>query len=84
MLTAQEIETTAARLWQAQRARRSIPPLTAGAPPPSEAEAYRILHAITRLRQASGETPVGVKIGFTNRTIWPEYGVLSPDLGPGL
>ncbi len=29
-------------------------------------------------RVASGWTPVGRKIGFTNRTIWPRYGVYLP------
>jgi 2-keto-4-pentenoate hydratase len=32
--------------------------------------------ATTRL--AKGRQPVGRKIGFTNRTIWPRYGVDRP------
>jgi 2-oxo-3-hexenedioate decarboxylase len=30
---------------------------------------------------ARGERPIGRKIGFTNRTIWPEYGVYAPIWG---
>ena len=40
--------------------------------------AYRVGAEILRRRRARGETPIGRKIGFTNRTIWAEYGVWSP------
>jgi 2-oxo-3-hexenedioate decarboxylase len=33
------------------------------------------------MREARGERPVGRKIGFTNRTIWAEYGVYAPIWG---
>ncbi len=33
------------------------------------------------LRQARGERPKGIKIGFTNRTIWPLYDVHQPIWG---
>jgi len=33
---------------------------------------------VVALRQARGERPVGYKIGFTNRGIWPLYGVDEP------
>ena len=32
-------------------------------------------------REARGERPIGRKIGFTNRTIWAEYGVYAPMWG---
>ncbi len=32
-------------------------------------------------REARGERPIGRKIGFTNRTIWDEYGVHAPIWG---
>ena len=44
-------------------------------------DAYRVTAALDRTRQARGERPVGRKIGFTNRTIWPEYGVDAPNWG---
>ena len=37
--------------------------------------------ALNGMRQARGEKPVGRKIGFTNRTIWAEYGVCAPIWG---
>ena len=40
--------------------------------------AQAILDTITELRRQRGETPRGYKIGFTNRTIWPRYGVFAP------
>ena len=43
--------------------------------------AYRVTAALRRLRQARGERPIGRKIGFTNRTIWAEYGVYAPIWG---
>lgn len=46
------------------------------------ADAYAVAAAVLRLRQARGERPVGWKIGFTNRTIWDEYGVHAPIWGP--
>jgi len=41
-------------------------------------EAYAIGERIRTLREARGERPVGRKIGFTNTTIWPLYGVSGP------
>ena len=43
--------------------------------------AYRVTAEIRRLREARGERMPGRKIGFTNRTIWPEYGVYAPIWG---
>jgi 2-oxo-3-hexenedioate decarboxylase len=37
-------------------------------------DAYRVTAAIRQMRERRGEMPVGRKIGFTNRTVWPEYG----------
>lgn len=44
--------------------------------------AYRVSAAIRDRRAALGERPCGWKIGFTNRTIWDEYGVHAPIWGP--
>jgi 2-keto-4-pentenoate hydratase len=44
-------------------------------------EAYRAMALLARAFEARGETLVGRKIGFTNRTIWPEYGVYAPIWG---
>ncbi len=41
-------------------------------------DAYDVSAELIRLRRARGEKPVGRKIGFTNRNIWPQYGATSP------
>ena len=46
------------------------------------AEAYRIADEVMQARRARGEAVRGWKIGFTNRTIWDEYGVRAPIWGP--
>ena len=45
------------------------------------AAAYQVALAVRAMRVARGEKPVGFKIGFTNRTIWPRYGVFAPIWG---
>ena len=50
--------------------------------PVESAEAgYRIALGLHADRVAAGWRPVGRKIGFTNRTIWPRYGVYQPIFG---
>jgi 2-oxo-3-hexenedioate decarboxylase len=56
----------------------TLPPITAGAPNFSVADGYAVLRDIETRRRAQGWTAVGRKIGFTNRTIWPRYGVYQP------
>lgn len=43
--------------------------------------AYARALAVRQLRIARGEQPRGFKIGFTNRNIWPAYGVFAPIWG---
>ncbi|HEU5089403.1 MAG TPA: 2-hydroxypenta-2,4-dienoate hydratase, partial [Roseiflexaceae bacterium] len=38
-------------------------------------EAYAVGERLVQKRRARGEQTVGRKIGFTNTTIWAEYGV---------
>lgn len=44
-------------------------------------EARRVPPLLRQKFIARGETIVGRKIGFTNRTIWPQYGVYAPNWG---
>jgi 2-oxo-3-hexenedioate decarboxylase len=44
--------------------------------------AYAIADALRLRRIGRGERLLGYKIGFTNRTIWPRYGVHAPIWGP--
>ena len=46
------------------------------------AGAYAVADAVRNRRIARGEHPRGYKIGFTNRGIWPKYGVHAPIWGP--
>lgn len=46
------------------------------------AQAYERALAVRALRIARGEQPRGYKVGFTNRNIWPRYGVYAPVWGP--
>ena len=43
--------------------------------------AYRDALAVRALRIARGERPLGFKVGFTNRGIWPVYQVYAPVWG---
>jgi 2-oxo-3-hexenedioate decarboxylase len=44
-------------------------------------DAYSVTAAVRAERETRGERPIGRKIGFTNRTIWEEYGVYAPIWG---
>ena len=43
--------------------------------------AYERALTVRQLRIARGEKPVGYKVGFTNRNIWPRYQVFAPIWG---
>ncbi len=45
-------------------------------------DAYDIARSIVDIRIAQGETPVGRKIGFSNRKLWHRYGKSVPMEGP--
>lgn len=55
-----------------------IDPLSDADPDLTLDRGYAIAAQVHALRLARGERPVGRKIGFTNRTIWPIYGVGGP------
>jgi 2-keto-4-pentenoate hydratase len=61
--------------------RRLIGLLSDSDPSLDEDGAYAIAEEVHERRVGRGETPIGRKIGFTNRTIWPLYGVSSPIWG---
>jgi len=56
----------------------TVAPITAEAPEFDVDAAYVVLAEIELRRRAQGWQSVGRKIGFTNRTIWPRYGVYRP------
>ncbi|HSF96391.1 MAG TPA: hypothetical protein VLA52_15300 [Thermohalobaculum sp.] len=60
---------------------RQIPPFSGSLPGFDLAAAYRVSAAQRRLRTTRGEAVLGRKMGFTNRKIWPEYGIGAPFWG---
>src|SRR5499427_1152601 len=74
-------DSIAAESFAALAAARSIPPFSQRYPGISLDDAYRATARLRELRVAGGEIVVGRKIGFTNRTIWAEYGVYAPMWG---
>jgi len=71
-------EVIATELLAALDANTTIGTITGRAPSFDVDAAYRVSAEILRRRRARGETPIGRKVGFTNRTIWAEYGVSTP------
>ena len=59
-----------------------LAPITAREPGFGADAAYAVSAEDLRRRRARGERPIGRKIGFTNRTIRPEYGVSTPIWAP--
>ncbi len=60
---------------------RQVAPFTDRQPALTAAQGYAAAAGLHRHRVAAGWKPVGRKIGFTNRTIWPRYGVYEPIWG---
>jgi len=58
-------------------------PLPSDADPSFDlAQGLAVADRVRALRLARGDVPVGYKIGFTNRSIWPRYGVFAPIWAP--
>ena len=49
--------------------------------PASLSQAYALALAVRQTRTAQGDVPVGYKVGFTNRSLWPRYEVYAPIWG---
>lgn len=60
---------------------REVPAFTELDPSLTSGQGYEAAQALHRHRLAAGWKPAGRKIGFTNRTIWPRYGVYEPIWG---
>jgi len=75
------MDDLAQQLIDAAAQRRAVAPFSRTVPGFDVARAYAVSEALHRERLARGERPIGRKIGFTNRTIWDEYGVYEPIWG---
>src|SRR5262245_44034075 len=71
----------AEELIELHRAPREIVQFSERYPGLTPADGYAAARALHAERLARGWKPVGRKIGFTNRTIWPRYGVDQPIWG---
>lgn len=76
------MHTHAAQLMHARDRAERLPLLTKGEPGFTLAQAYAVADETRELRIARGERPMGYKIGFTNRSIWPKYNVQAPIWAP--
>jgi 2-keto-4-pentenoate hydratase len=74
-------KSIAAEAFAALVGTRQIPPFCSRPGGLSVDDAYRVTPRVRRLYEAGGAKVIGRKIGFTNRTIWPEYGVYAPIWG---
>lgn len=68
----------ATEILAALDAGKQIEPFADRFPDFDKEAAYAVAAALRSMRAARGERSVGRKIGFTNRSIWAEYGVFEP------
>jgi 2-oxo-3-hexenedioate decarboxylase len=71
----------AAEILDATAAHRSIAPFSSRPGGLSAADAAQVAVRLRDALVARGERLTGRKIGFTNRTIWPEYNIYAPNWG---
>jgi 2-oxo-3-hexenedioate decarboxylase len=79
---AERVESLAQQMLQAWDGAHFVPLPSADAAGLTNEAAYAVAERLRALRMARGERPVGWKIGFTNRSIWPRYGVDRPMWAP--
>jgi 2-oxo-3-hexenedioate decarboxylase len=81
-VNAERIESLAQQMLQAWDDAHCVPLPSADAAGLTHDTAYAVAERLRALRIARGERPVGWKIGFTNRSLWPRYGVDRPMWAP--
>jgi 2-oxo-3-hexenedioate decarboxylase len=75
------LDAIGAEVFSAIGAARQIPPFSSRPGGLAVDDAYRVTPMVKRMYEARGSSAVGRKIGFTNRTIWAQYGVYAPIWG---
>lgn len=81
MIDDDKIAAIAAEVDAALGAERVVDPFSYRYPGIGIEDAYRVLARLRQLRESRGEIAIGRKIGFTNRTLWAEYGIYAPIWG---
>ena len=79
--SAQVQKSIAAEAFAALVGTRQIPPFSSRPGGLTVDDAYRVTPLVRQLYEAGGAKATGRKIGFTNRTIWAQYGVYAPIWG---
>lgn len=80
-MAAAAYDALAAELIGLHDAPRQVPPFSARFAQLTPEAGYRAARHLHAHRLAQGWRPRGRKIGFTNRTLWPRYGVFEPMWG---
>lgn len=78
MNDAPDIERISQELMVLLGTERQVEPFSRRYPDFGLRHAYEIVSRVCDLRRARGESPVGRKIGFTNRSIWGDLGISAP------
>jgi 2-keto-4-pentenoate hydratase len=79
---AEDLKSIAAEAFAALGGARQIAPFsTRSSDGLSVEDAYRVTALVRQMYEAGGARALGRKIGFTNRTIWAQYGVYAPIWG---
>src|ERR671912_1797096 len=76
-----DVQTVAEEAFDLLDTGRQVAPFSSRLPHFDLDDAYRVTAAVRQMRETRGETPLGRKIGFTNRTIWDEYQIGAPMWG---
>src|SRR6202140_1325886 len=79
--SAETFKAIAAEAFAALEGARQIPPFSSRPQGLSVDDAYRVTPLVRQMYEAGGAKALGRKIGFTNRTIWQQYGVFAPIWG---
>jgi 2-keto-4-pentenoate hydratase len=78
---AKALQAVAAEAFDALGRTRQIAPFSSRSPGLTVEDAYCVIPRVRQMYEAGGAKMLGRKIGFTNRTIWPQYGVYAPIWG---
>jgi 2-keto-4-pentenoate hydratase len=79
--SAETLGAIAAEAFDALGNARQVSPFSSRPGSLSVDDAYRVTPLVRQRYEARGAKAVGRKIGFTNRTIWAQYGVYAPIWG---
>ena len=73
--SAETFKAIATEAFAALEGAGQIPPFSARPQGLSVDDAYRVTPLVRQMYEARGARALGRKIGFTNRTMWDQYGV---------